>query len=211
LLITNEIELHKRIDLGEFLKKAWLIFPIVYLSMSSIIYFLWQRNPSLSRENSLMENMQVAFLLLALFFVLARFLRERVWNLPFGFLLISFLTILLREVDLRPFFLPRFVIFLSTKGRDVALALGWSLFVYSFIRNFRASLIEFIVLTRKASGRYFILGCLFYGLAWPFDGGIFGLGKEANQFIEELLDNMGTFSFALSGFFFYKEGDIPSK
>jgi len=193
------------------LKKACLILLIVYISLSSIIYFLWWQNPSLSRENSLIENIQVVFLLFALLFIFARFVKERVWNLPFVFFLISFLTILLREVDLRPFHLPRFVIFLSTKGRNVALALGWSLFVYFFIRNFRTSFIEFIALTTKASGGYFILGCLFYGLAWPFDEGIFGLCNEANKFIEELLENMGALSFALSGFFFYKEVHISSK
>ena len=173
--------------------------------MAYIFFLLWQLDPSISGENHLMENLQVVCLFLSLFFILKRFSQERVWNLSFSFLFLSFLTIFLREVDLRPFSLPRFGILLSTKGRNITLALGWSLFIYSLAGNLKTSLKDFTALGRKAPGGYFILGCLFYCLAWPFDEGIFGMTKAMNSFFEELSENIGTLSFAISAFFFYRD------
>lgn len=194
------------------MKKAGVVPLIVCLSMSCILFLLWQRDPSISRENHFMENVQASCFLLALIFILRRPLRERAWNLPFGFLFLAFLTILLREVDLRPFPLPRFVILLSSKGRNVALAFGWALFIYSFVRNVKASLKDFVALGRRAAGGYFLLGCLLYGLAWPFDQVVFGMTKDTSLFIEEVMENMGTLSFAFSALFFSRDKlPLPSE
>jgi hypothetical protein len=183
-----------------------LAFSIVCLSMAFAFFLLWRRDPSIAGENHIMENLQVVCLLLSLFFIFLTLLREKAWNLSFSFLFLSFLTILLREVDMRPFPLPRFVILLSTKGRNIALFLGWSLFTYSFVRNLKTALNDFTAFGRKAAGGYFMLGCLFYGLAaWPFDEGIFGMSKDMNSFFEELLENMGALSFAISAFFFCRD------
>ncbi|MBE0425295.1 MAG: hypothetical protein IBX72_01445 [Nitrospirae bacterium] len=177
---------------------------ILFLLNSSILFVLWQRDPSIVSENNLIENMQVVFLFMALFFIFLRFFKERVCSSPIIFFLLFFLTLIMREVDLRPLSAPRFIIILSTKGRDLILSLGWLLFIYAFIRKFKASLKEYAVIVKNAPGRYFVLGCLFYVLAWPFDEGIFSITKNTNNFIEELLENMGTLLFLLSAFYFSK-------
>ncbi len=108
----------------------------------------------------------------------------------------------MREIDLRPFHLPQYIIIFSTKGRNILLSAGWMFFVSHFIIKIRASLREYRAILKDLAGIYFIFGCLFYIFAWPFDEGIFRLNKNTNNFIEELLENIGAFLFVLSAYHF---------
>jgi hypothetical protein len=187
-------------------KKAVLLSPLsLFPGICAVFVIWWLRDPSIAEENALIENIQAGFLLLALFFTVRRFRSERGWNSVLIFFFLTFLTILLREIDLRPFPLPRSVVLLSSKGRNLALAIGWSVFLYFFIRHYRAAIKEFVILLRKVSGKYILLGCLFYGFAWPFDEGMFEITKNTTQFIEELMEVMGTLAFVFAAFFLYKK------
>jgi hypothetical protein len=188
------------------MKKTDFLIPLgLFAVFCSVLSIWWLRDHTIAGENAIMENIQVGFLLLALFFVLKRFLRERTWNPVLMFFFLTFLTVLLREVDLRPFQLPRFIILLSSKGRDLALSFGWVVFLYFFIRSYNASVKEFKTAAGKASGRYFLFGCLFYLIASTFDEGLFGITKEKTQFLEELMENIGTLSFAFASLYYSKE------
>ena len=188
------------------MKKADFLIPSgLFFGICSVFSFWWLRNPSIAEENAIMENIQVGLLLLALFFVLQRFRREWSWNPVLILFFLTFLTVLLREVDLRPFPLPGYIIFVSSKGRNMALAIGWSVFFYFLIKNYNFSTKEFKKITGTTSGRYFILGCSFYLIASLFDAGISGLTKQTAQFMEELLESTGTLSFAVASLYYSRE------
>lgn len=157
---------------------------------------LWLLAPGIAEENRLLEWGQVLFLaggaVVCLIRMAAGAATKRFFT--FGFLFLTFLTFILRELDVEDFSLPDIVILLgSGPGRDILLGGGWIIYLFLLVRRpLRIPATAHGFLTSRV-GAYFTAGILCYLAATPFDKGMLDLSPNALLFGEEYLELAGTF------------------
>jgi hypothetical protein len=157
-----------------------------------ISYLVIGRDMShLYKENGLLENLQVIFLLLTMSVLLVQFYfrvnSHRFFSLAGAFLCLVFI---LRELDVEKLDVPRIVIVLGSGcGRDVLMSvMGLALLAYA-VRNST-------VLRGLLPGYLCTLSLftVFVGLLFLVFGGLFDKGwivNMHNQFFEEILEMTG--------------------
>lgn len=160
------------------------------------IWRLWLLEPGIAEENRLLEWGQVIFLACAAVVCLIRMAVGAAAKrfFPFGFLFLTFLTFLLREVDVEDFPLPDIVVLLgSGQGRNILLGAAWIVYLVLLLsRPLRLPATAYRFLTSRV-GTYFTAGILCYLAAMPFDKNMLDLSQSALLFGEEALELAGTF------------------
>lgn len=175
------------------------LFPLsaAIVILLGISVSLWLNDPGVTKENSFLENGQVAFLLLAALLHGLRWRRTQdlVARDFYACLGLLCLSIVVRDVDIDRLG-PAAVFEPLEKLLRGALVIAW-LVVGALLFRHRVLLwIHKCDLAFSPCSRISILGIVAYGLGWFFDKEIFPLVGPVQNLIEESLELSGTFLFA---------------
>jgi len=161
-------------------------------------FLLWRSHPEIALENQFLENLQASFLLVAMVAVALTVRRtEQVPPyLPLAFS-VFFLTLLLREVDLEKLELPGLLVALgSGRGKYLLLGLFWAVVFCLVFRHRHRLAGDIATFFRSPLAGHLIAGTLLYLAADLFDKKIIPLDRALSLFAEEVLEALGTLSFA---------------
>ncbi len=155
-------------------------------------------------ENSRMENVQAAEILLStiFFLVVVRSRRERLERVFFSSLALFCVTFFFREVDIENLgFNPVITWLGSGFGRNLWLGVAWFLFLLIFLFHARKLCKIFLPWLNSTAGRTMLLAGLFFILALPLDKKVFPISKLCALFYEELLESNASILMLLSAYF----------
>lgn len=164
--------------------------------LSGIAYFLWLGDPSVTEEDHLIENGQLAFLLLAALLHGSRWRRAgdavtRDFHACLGLLCLS---IAIRELDIdrlgaAAIFEPLEKVL---RGALIIVWLGFGTLLFRhrvLLRGLKRDL------AFSPCSRISFIGILGYGCSWFFDKQVFPLDGQVQQLIEESIQLCATFLF----------------
>jgi hypothetical protein len=169
---------------------ASILLVSFFVCFSLFWLFLWSRYPRLYRENGPMENFQAGCLFVGMVFLL-----KGSWsatNPPRRILLLGimllYLTMLVREIDLRGSSLSWLHYWLHGGVRNIWLGSCWAVALILFLRNARPVWNEFRGWLREPAAGWLLLA----GVGWILAAGIDKLKPFAssggNLMAEELLE-----------------------
>jgi hypothetical protein len=169
--------------------QVFLATAVVVLSGLGSLW-LWGRMPQIAAEDGLLEGAQALALgagtVLSLLLMIKGGRRD---SLVWFALLLFFLSILLRELDVEKYGLPTLPTILGSGiGRSVLLGAGWLALIGLFLRDVPGHRKDFLRFFSGWTRTVFLVGCLFYLGGLPFDKDWFGLSKPANLLGEEILE-----------------------
>ncbi len=171
---------------------------VIALSAAGVFFFLWrlgQISPDIAQEDSLLEWSQAVILFSAVLVLLVRLAICRPGDrfFPFFFLLLTYITVLLREMDVEDYPLPDLLVFLgSGVGRDILLSAIWIAYLFLLFRKSSKVVVFARSFLRSRTGAYFIAGVVLYLAGLPFDKHFFPLSREADLLLEECFESLGT-------------------
>jgi hypothetical protein len=159
-------------------------------ALMPLCFILWRHNPDVAEENSLLEWLQVATLLLAfavhtyIAFRVPLFGTNFIIRVSFAMLTVSFG---LRELDVYQFGQSDILVGIEHALRYVKIGLGVTLLVFLISQSHRIWASLFAILTNRVM-ILSLIGCLILLATEPFDRSRFNLAADLSRFIEEALE-----------------------
>lgn len=165
----------------------WVVIPIIVWNVGFPALLLGGWNVQV--ENGLMENLQVAFLLIGgAWFILSARRSATGERVLYAGMVVLYLTFLVLEVDLRRYDLPVLNLLLNGVIRDIWLGGLWVLAFIWFLTNWRAAWQAFIRWLRTPGALFLIAA----GGLWAASAVVDKLNPiespSLNLFVEELLE-----------------------
>ncbi len=162
------------------------------VASAALLYLAWRMDPTLADENHLLENAQVACLLLgALLNVHRATCLPSHPETPARMLsvLLAFLCLgcALRELDIDDLGDPRYFEPLETVLRALALG-GLGLYLLRHVAHLWAVGVFILHARGAALVHLSLLGILLYVASWPLDKKVFALDVNASLWLEEMLE-----------------------
>lgn len=161
--------------------------------------FIMGRGWDLFAEGGLVETAQAVLLGLAILLCLIQAARRQrtCGRMPLAFLALLFATLLLREVDVQDYPLPRLLVLLGSGiGRNLWLGIGWGAFFAVLAMRWQTGRIHLRdFLGRPGPSLAFAAAGIFYAAGYPFDKEWLPISAANNLIIEEFCE------FLACGFF----------
>jgi hypothetical protein len=159
---------------------------------AALLFLAWRMDPTLADENHLLENAQVACLLLgALLHVHRASCLPALPETPSRILsvLLAFLCLgcALRELDIDDLGDPRYFEPLETGLRALALG-GLGLYLLGHVTHLWAVCVSIVRARGTLLVHRSLLGILLYVASWPLDKKVFALDVNASLWLEEMLE-----------------------
>ena len=161
---------------------------LIGLLYVGLLLSAWQADPGITAENRLMENLQAAFLFLALALCLVNLAPLRRKPPPYvaAALAVFFLTLFLREIELEGFDLPGILISLgSGTGKKVLLAVLWGAVLVGAARNRHRMKQDILTYMQSPLMYYLLVAAVFYLIGEALDKKLLPLAKPQRVFWEE--------------------------
>ena len=182
-------ELSRHIEHLRSVALAFLIAGLLAIC-TTLSYELWQSNPLVTAEGSLLESAQLAFLLLATLVQIGRALISRTSNLQqivgVGLALLTF-ALFLRELDINKLGGGTNWDTLENVVRTIALVM---ILVFAWHASHRIKLIMHNIdkILLAPTILISLLACLLYACGWPFDKELINIDKSLSLWFEETLE-----------------------
>jgi hypothetical protein len=160
---------------------------------------------SLEKENGPMDNLQTLFTLTGaiLFFLAARHSEIGFKVLATGLALL-FLSLAVRELDVRPFMIPWLTAIMKGTGRNIWLGALWVAAAIWFCRHWVATLRAFQIWLRAPAGCIFLSAIAMLVLANITEKSGFFASETTTMFAEELIELNGQWLLLLSAIWTFK-------
>ncbi len=171
---------------------------------SLALFLIWQRNSSIAKENSLMENLQAGCLGIACILFLPCLIRPvaSIGRFACWSLFLVMLSMFLREVDVETLPVPSSVAWLGSGiGRNLILGTAFVATLLALVRRPNESIGQLFQYAFSNIGAVLFVGCVLYAVSVPFDKNLFGLSFEFNLFCEEVFECCATFMFLVAATF----------
>jgi hypothetical protein len=175
--------------------KLLIIHVAVGLTCLLLLWSVWQVDPGVSSEGRLMENLQACALFISLVLAIISFTVFRKTVPPYvsGGLAVLFLTLFLRELDVKNIELPEILVALgSGLGKRLLLGLLWMVAVLAAVNNRWRLKTDILACLRSPSGHYLLAGAVFYLAGDIMDKKLLPLARPVSLFWEEAFECLAT-------------------
>lgn len=189
-----------------------LLIAAALLLLNFLSFLLWQSYPEIVKENGLLEDGQVLFLLIACIAAALRFNRVRS-TASFDkelllALMFSSLVILLREVDIDKLGSSAIWPLVEKAARAIA-AVALLGFIVHLLRKCKSLARNFGSLLKTPVTIMVLLGAVLYMCSWPLDKNLIAIDVGFSQLLEEIVELNACILLALAAFACGVKQELP--
>jgi uncharacterized membrane protein len=181
-------------------KILWFVVPLLASAIIILVeWFLWLGNRAVTEENHSLENLQLAFLILAVGFHLKQGFRVGATPLRICHLVLALLcfSVFLREFDIDKIGAEEIWGTIETIIRSIA-GLAWIYIFYLVVRNLQALWDLRLKILLSVNSLLVATAIAFYLASWFFDKELVPVPLDVSKFIEESVQLTGTVFFFAS-------------
>jgi hypothetical protein len=175
----------------------WIVLPL--LGLTALFLTLHALGFSVGQENGPMENLQVVLTFAgAILFFLASRRSEIGFRVMTTGLALLFLSLAIREIEVRPLMIPWLTAIMKGTGRRIWLGALWVAAALWFCRHWVPTLRAFQIWVRAPAGRIFLSGIATLALANIIEKSVRLDSEATTMFVEELIELDGEWLMLLS-------------